>query len=84
MNTATRSDACEQAAKEAKLRAEKAEEEVTDLLKKATQLEVDFSMIRLSPSVCTYETIRPFNLGQGCQIKNYAKNYAFYTKGGRG
>ena len=38
--SATRSDACEQAAKEAKLRAEKAEEEVTELLKKATQLEV--------------------------------------------
>ena len=37
-----RSDACEQGAKEAKLRAEKAEEEVTELLKKSTQLEVHF------------------------------------------
>ena len=35
-----RSDACEQAAKEAKLRAEKAEEEVAELMKKSTQLEV--------------------------------------------
>ena len=36
-----RSDACEQAAKDAKIRAEKAEEEVADLVKKAQQLEVN-------------------------------------------
>merc|ERR1712233_196526 len=36
-----RSDACEQAAKDAKVRAAKAEEEVADLVKKAQQLEVE-------------------------------------------
>merc|ERR1711894_453846 len=34
-------DACEQATKDAKLRAEKAEEEVRDLIKKQQQLEAD-------------------------------------------
>merc|ERR1712203_1344276 len=36
-----RSDACEQAAKDAKVRAAKAEEEVAELVKKAQQLEVE-------------------------------------------
>ena len=36
-----RSDICEQATKEAKIRAAKAEEEVADLVKKAQQLEVE-------------------------------------------
>merc|ERR1711973_402639 len=36
-----RSDACEQAAKDAKVRAAKAEEEVADLVKKSQQLEVE-------------------------------------------
>ena len=40
-----RSDVCEQAAKDAKIRAEKAEEEVADLIKKAQQLEVFNSSI---------------------------------------
>merc|ERR1739846_131191 len=39
-NAMDRSDACEQAAKDAKIRAEKAEE-VAELVKKAQQLEVD-------------------------------------------
>ena len=38
--TLPRLDVCEQAAKDAKIRAEKAEEEVADLIKKAQQLEV--------------------------------------------
>ena len=36
-----RSDVCEQAAKDAKVRAAKAEEEVAELVKKAQQLEVE-------------------------------------------
>ena len=40
-NAMDRSDACEQAAKDAKIRAEKAEEEVAELVKKAQQLEVN-------------------------------------------
>merc|ERR1711972_1092504 len=40
-NAMDRSDACEQATKEAKIRAEKAEEEVAELVKKSQQLEVD-------------------------------------------
>ena len=40
-NAMDRSDACEQAAKDAKIRAEKAEEEVAELVKKSQQLEVD-------------------------------------------
>merc|ERR1739848_189866 len=39
-NAMDRSDACEQAAKDAKVRAAKAEEEVADLVKKSQQLEV--------------------------------------------
>merc|ERR1719220_2965310 len=38
-NAMDRSDACEQAAKDAKIRAEKAEEEVAELVKKSQQLE---------------------------------------------
>ena len=40
-NAMDRADACEQAAKDAKIRAEKAEEEVAELVKKSQQLEVD-------------------------------------------
>ena len=40
-NAMDRSDICEQAAKEAKIRATKAEEEVAELVKKAQQLEVE-------------------------------------------
>ena len=40
-NAMDRSDVCEQQAKEAKIRAAKAEEEVADLVKKAQQLEVE-------------------------------------------
>ena len=40
-NAMDRSDACEQAAKDAKVRAAKAEEEVAELVKKAQQLEVE-------------------------------------------
>ena len=40
-NAMDRSDVCEQATKEAKIRASKAEEEVGDLVKKAQQLEVE-------------------------------------------
>ena len=40
-NAMDRSDACEQAAKDAKVRGTKAEEEVADLVKKAQQLEVE-------------------------------------------
>merc|ERR1711868_145521 len=40
-NAMDRSDACEQAAKDAKVRATKAEEEVADLVKKSQQLEVE-------------------------------------------
>ena len=40
-NAMDRSDSCEQQAKEAKIRAVKAEEEVADLVKKAQQLEVE-------------------------------------------
>merc|ERR1711892_369323 len=40
-NAMDRSDVCEQAAKDAKVRAAKAEEEVADLVKKAQQLEVE-------------------------------------------
>ena len=40
-NAMDRSDACEQAAKEAKVRAAKAEEEVAELVKKSQQLEVE-------------------------------------------
>ena len=40
-NAMDRSDVCEVAAKDAKARASNAEEEVTDLVKKAQQLEVE-------------------------------------------
>merc|ERR1711878_193337 len=40
-NAMDRSDACEQAAKDAKVRAAKAEEEVADLVKKSQELEVE-------------------------------------------
>merc|ERR1739844_663942 len=40
-NAMDRSDACEQTAKDAKVRAAKAEEEVADLVKKSQQLEVE-------------------------------------------
>merc|ERR1711936_159578 len=40
-NAMDRSDACEQAAKDAKVRAAKAEEEVAELVKKSQQLEVE-------------------------------------------
>merc|ERR1711872_582553 len=40
-NAMDRSDICEQAAKEAKIRASKAEEEVAELVKKSQQLEVE-------------------------------------------
>ena len=40
-NAKNRSDICEQAKQEAKIRAAKAEEEVGDLVKKAHQLEVE-------------------------------------------
>ena len=40
-NAMDRSDVCEQAAKDAKVRAAKAEEEVAELVKKAQQLEVE-------------------------------------------
>merc|ERR1712076_245217 len=40
-NAMDRSDTCEQAAKDAKVRAAKAEEEVADLVKKSQQLEVE-------------------------------------------
>merc|ERR1712179_679715 len=40
-NAMDRSDVCEQAAKDAKVRAAKAEEEVADLVKKSQQLEVE-------------------------------------------
>merc|ERR1711872_825151 len=40
-NAMDRSDACEQASKDARIRAEKAEEEVAELVKKSQQLEVD-------------------------------------------
>merc|ERR1712241_317881 len=40
-NAMDRSDVCEQQAKEAKIRAAKAEEEVQELVKKAQQLEVE-------------------------------------------
>ena len=40
-NAMDRADACEQAAKDAKIRTEKAEEEVAELVKKSQQLEVD-------------------------------------------
>merc|ERR1711892_976006 len=40
-NAMDRTDACEQAAKDAKVRAAKAEEEVAELIKKSQQLEVE-------------------------------------------
>merc|ERR1712141_863955 len=40
-NAMDRSDACEQAAKDAKVRAAKAEEEVAELVKKSQQLKVE-------------------------------------------
>merc|ERR1711885_125378 len=40
-NAMDRSDVCEQAAKDAEVRAAKAEEEVAELVKKAQQLEVE-------------------------------------------
>merc|ERR1712228_669119 len=40
-NAMDRSDVCEQAAKDAKVRAQKAEEEVAELVKKSQQLEVE-------------------------------------------
>merc|ERR1711893_266972 len=40
-NAMDRSDVCEQAAKDAKVRAAKAEEEVAELVKKSQQLEVE-------------------------------------------
>merc|ERR1712029_1116316 len=42
-NAMDRSDACEQAAKDAKVRAAKAEEEVADLVKKAQQLRLSWT-----------------------------------------
>merc|ERR1711876_90864 len=52
-NAMDRSDACEQAAKDAKVRAAKAEEEVADLVKKAQQLEVELDKTKEELSLTT-------------------------------
>ena len=49
-NAMDRSDACEQAAKDAKVRAAKAEEEVAELVKKAQQLEVELDKVKADAS----------------------------------
>merc|ERR1711971_446458 len=52
-NAMDRSDVCEQAAKDAKVRAAKAEEEVADLVKKAQQLEVELDKTKEELSLTT-------------------------------
>merc|ERR1712073_269623 len=52
-NAMDRSDACEQAAKDAKVRAAKAEEEVAELVKKAQQLEVELDKTKEELSLTT-------------------------------
>merc|ERR1712087_127249 len=52
-NAMDRSDACEQAAKDAKVRAAKAEEEVADLVKKSQQLEVELDKTKEELSLTT-------------------------------
>merc|ERR1711872_998119 len=54
-NAMDRSDICEQAAKEAKIRASKAEEEVAELVKKSQQLEVELDMSSLNRRVQSLE-----------------------------
>ena len=49
-NAMDRSDACEQAAKDAKVRAAKAEEEVAELVKKSQQLEVELDKVKADAS----------------------------------
>merc|ERR1711971_1006001 len=52
-NAMDRSDVCEQAAKDAKVRAAKAEEEVAELVKKAQQLEVELDKTKEELSLTT-------------------------------
>ena len=49
-NAMDRTDVCEQAAKDAKVRAAKAEEEVAELVKKAQQLEVELDKVKADAS----------------------------------
>merc|ERR1711902_345646 len=52
-NAMDRSDVCEQASKDAKVRAAKAEEEVAELVKKAQQLEVELDKTKEELSLTT-------------------------------
>merc|ERR1712241_110695 len=52
-NAMDRSDVCEQATKDAKVRAAKAEEEVAELVKKAQQLEVELDKTKEELSLTT-------------------------------
>merc|ERR1712215_351539 len=58
-NAMDREDVCEQAAKDAKVRASKAEEEVADLVKKAQQLEVELDKTQ-EQLVTTTEEFKPW------------------------
>ena len=52
-NAMDRADACEEGAKQAKVRAEKAEDEVAELVKKAQQLEVELDKTKEELSLTT-------------------------------
>ena len=52
-NAMDRSDACEEASKAAKLRAEKAQEEVSDLVNKTRQLETELDITTEKLSIIT-------------------------------
>ena len=71
-NAMDRSDACEQAAKDAKVRAAKAEEEVAELVKKAQQLEVELDKTK-EELMQTTEKLKE-KYGQHPQISRIARH----------
>ena len=52
-NAMDRADACEEGAKQAKVRAEKAEDEVAELLNKARQLETELDLTKENLGIAT-------------------------------
>merc|ERR1712109_189986 len=73
-NAMDRSDACEQAAKDAKVRAAKAEEEVADLVKKAQQLEVELDKTKEELSLTTEKLKDKENSLQSAELEVNALN----------
>merc|ERR1712244_14357 len=73
-NAMDRSDACEQAAKDAKVRAAKAEEEVAELVKKSQQLEVELDKTQEELLTTTEKLKEKENALSGAELEVNALN----------